>query len=98
MIRHLIIVVLLALCAPVNAQDVTDRFPPPPYITSGPRHHLFGYNDRLQFDSSTAQILKLIAFVLPDRLGPVKRALQRPFAMKFFQFSTTSQLPAISDQ
>ena len=43
-------------------------------------------------------IPKLIDLVLPVRLDPVKRALQSPFAMKFFQVSTTSLLPAISDQ
>lgn len=57
MIRQLIIAVLLALCVQVNAQDVTDRFPPHRYITSGPRHHWFGYYDKLQFDPTGRYVL-----------------------------------------
>lgn len=57
MIRQLIIAVLLVLTAQANAQDVTDRFPPRRYITSGPRHHWFGYYDKLQFDPTGRYVL-----------------------------------------
>jgi hypothetical protein len=55
--RILICGMLIAICLKVQAQHADDSFPPHRYITSGPRHHWFGYYDKLQFDSTGRYVL-----------------------------------------
>ena len=57
MTRSLIVVLLIASGAPLCAQEDGREFPPHQYITSGPRHHWFGYYDKLQFDPAGRYVL-----------------------------------------
>jgi hypothetical protein len=57
MTRQFIGAMILAFCLQLNAQDTRDAFLPHKYITSGPRHHWFGYYDKLQFDPTGRYVL-----------------------------------------
>ncbi len=57
MSRLFICSVIIALCSQADGQDATDAYPPHEYITSGPRHHWFGYYDKLQFDPTGRYVL-----------------------------------------
>jgi len=48
---------LIAVCSQLQAQESGGTFPPHRYITSGPRHHWFGYYDKLQFDPTGRYVL-----------------------------------------
>ena len=56
MIRYVVVASLALVCAPLAAQN-SIAFPPHQYITSGPRHHWFGYYDKLQFDPTGRYVL-----------------------------------------
>ena len=57
MSRLFICSVIIALCSQADGQDAADAYPPHEYITSGPRHHWFGYYDKLQFDPEGRYVL-----------------------------------------
>ncbi len=57
MTRQFICAAIIALCSHADAQDDGDTYPPHEYITSGPRHHWFGYYDKLQFDPTGRYVL-----------------------------------------
>lgn len=58
MIPQRFLSVCLAIsCLPLSAQQTDHAFPPHRYITSGPRHHWFGYYDKLQFDPTGRYVL-----------------------------------------
>lgn len=44
-------------CCQSNAGDPATALPPHRFITAGPRHHWFGYYDKLQFDPSGRYVL-----------------------------------------
>ncbi len=55
------IIASLLFCDESVAQTTnnTDQFPPHRFITSGPRHHWFGYYDKDQFDASGRYVLSM---------------------------------------
>ena len=57
MSRLFICSVIIALCSQADGQDAADAYPPHEYITSGPRHHWFGYYDKFQFDPTGRYVL-----------------------------------------
>ena len=48
---------ILASVGLLKAEDVPEQLPPHRFITSGPRHHWFGYYDKLQFDPTNRYVL-----------------------------------------
>jgi len=57
MTRQLIAALLIAISTPLFAEDVKQELPAHRFITSGPRHHWFGYYDKLQFDPTGRYVL-----------------------------------------
>lgn len=54
-----IVLLLLLLVAGWTSVAAADDFPPHRFITSGPRHHWFGYYDKHQFDPTNRYVLSM---------------------------------------
>ena len=52
-----VVLAATVFCCQSNADDPATALPPHRFITSGPRHHWFGYYDKLQFDPSGRYVL-----------------------------------------
>ena len=55
--RHFLAAAAAPLALPLVARGRTDELPPVRTITRGPKHHWFGYYDKLQFDPTSRYVL-----------------------------------------